>query len=190
MSTGTDGLRPTGRRFGLLRVAWDQALGAVLARVAPSHPELRPAHLYLFRFDGVDGATTAELAEHAGMTKQSMHELVTHLERLGYLTRQSDSGSARTRPLRLTATGRALQGAVHLAIADVLDEWRDRLGDERFDQLWRILQEVTGDHGDLPDVAEIRRRAKSIPPTAPRSTDDTGRRRAPHSTHDRPHRAR
>jgi DNA-binding MarR family transcriptional regulator len=158
MSIGTRDHHPTGRRFGLLRVAWDQALEAVLARVAPAHPELRPAHLYLFRLDGVDGATTAELAAHAGMTKQSMHELVTHLERLGYLTRQSDPGSARTRPLRLTTAGRALEDEVHTAIADVLDEWRERLGAEHFDLLWQILQEITGHHGDLPDIAEIRRR--------------------------------
>ena len=76
-----------GRRLGLLRVALDQALAAVLARVGPSHPALRPAHLQIFRFDGIEGATAAELAFHAGMTKQSMHELVTHLERNGYLTR-------------------------------------------------------------------------------------------------------
>jgi DNA-binding MarR family transcriptional regulator len=153
----------TGRRLGLLRVASDQALEAVLALVGPSHPDLRPAHLYLFRFDGVDGATTAELAAHAGMTKQSMHELVTHLERLGYLTRETDPGSARTRPLRLTATGRALERQVHTAIADVLDEWRERLGAERFDLLWQILQDLTGEHGPLPEVAEIRHRAARRP---------------------------
>ena len=73
----------TGRRLGLLRVALDQALAAVLAQVSPSHPPLRPAHLLIFRFGGIEGATTAELAAHAGMTKQSMHELVTHLERHG-----------------------------------------------------------------------------------------------------------
>jgi DNA-binding MarR family transcriptional regulator len=156
MSTGKQGARPAGRRFGLLRLAWDQALEAVLARVGPAHPQLRPAHLYLFRFDGVDGATTAELAAHAGMTKQSMHELVTHLERLGYLARQADPGSARTRPLRLTAAGRALERQVHTAIADVLDQWRGRLGPERFDLLWQMLQDITGEHGPLPETAEIR----------------------------------
>jgi DNA-binding MarR family transcriptional regulator len=160
MSTGMPETRPAGRRFGLLRLAWDQALAAVLARVGPAHAELRPAHLYLFRFDGVDGATTAELAAHAGMTKQSMHEIVTHLERLGYLTRQADPGSARTRPLRLTAAGRTLERQVHTAIADVLDQWRDRLGAERFDLLWQILQDITGEHGPLPETAEIRQRTR------------------------------
>jgi DNA-binding MarR family transcriptional regulator len=159
VSTDPHQVRSTGRRLGLLRLAGDQALQAVLAQVGSAHPELRPAHLYLFRFDGVDGATTAELAAHARTTKQSMHELVSHLERLGYLTRQTDPGSGRNRPLRLTTTGRALESEVHTAIADVLDEWRTRLGTRRFDMLWEILQDITGEHGDLPDIAEIRRRA-------------------------------
>ncbi len=150
----------TGRRFGLLRVAWDQALDEVLARVAASHPQLRPAHLLLFRFDGVDGATTAELAAHAGMTKQSMHELVTHLERLSYVVRRAEPGSARSRPLHLTGSGRALERQVHEAIADVLDEWRDRLGAGRFDLLWELLREITAAAGTPPEVAEIRRRAQ------------------------------
>lgn len=156
MSTGTPEAGPSGRRLGLLRLASDQALATVLAQVGPAHPELRPAHLYLFRFDGVDGATTAELAAHAGMTKQSMHEIVTHLERLGYLTRPTDPGSARTRPLRLTAAGRTLERQVHTAIADVLDQWRGRLGPDRFDLLWQMLQDITGAHGPLPEIAEIR----------------------------------
>lgn len=160
MSTDQDtGPARTGRRLGLLRVAGDQALDAVLAKVAPAHPELRPAHLYLFRFDGVDGATTAQLASHAGMTKQSMHELVTHLEQRGYLTRESRPDRARTRPLRLTPAGRALEREVHAAVAGVLEDWRDRLGVERFDALWSILQEITGDHRPLPALSAIRKSA-------------------------------
>ena len=129
----------------------------MLARVGPSHPALRPAHLQIFRFDGIEGATTAELAVHAGMTKQSMHELVTHLEQNGYLTREPDPGDTRARLVRLTPSGRALERDVHLAIADVLESWRDRLGPERFDTLWSMLQEITSETGPLPDLTEIRR---------------------------------
>ena len=155
MSTDGSG---TGRRLGLLRVAFDQAGSAVLAAVAPAHPALRPAHLSIFRFDGIDGATTAQLAAHAGMTKQSMHELVGHLERHGYLRREPDPADARGRRLRLTPAGRALEHAVHAAIADVLADWLRRLGQDRFDTLWSILREVTGDTRPLPDLAALRRR--------------------------------
>jgi DNA-binding MarR family transcriptional regulator len=154
-----------GRRFGLLRVALDQAAAAMLARVGPSHPALRPAHLQIFRFGGIEGATAAELAVHAGMTKQSMHELVTHRERNGYLAREPDPGDTRARLVRLTPSGRALERDVHLAIAEVLESWRDRLGPERFDTLWSILQEITGETDPLPDLTEIRR-----PPGKGRST--------------------
>lgn len=150
----------TGRRLGLLRVALDQALDAVLAEVGPAHPVLRQAHLQIFRFDGIDGSTTAELAAHAGMTKQSMHELVTHLERHGYLTREPDPHDNRARLVRLTPSGQALERDVHLAIANVLDSWRDRLRPERFDLLWTILQEITGDHRRLPELSEIRTRRR------------------------------
>ncbi|MGN9908519.1 MarR family winged helix-turn-helix transcriptional regulator [Phytohabitans sp. LJ34] len=145
----------TGRRLGLLRVALDQALDAVLAGVGPAHPALRRAHLLLFRFDGIEGSTTAELAVHAGMTKQSMHELVVHLERHGYLGRGPDAADTRARPLHLTPAGRALERDVHRAIAAVLEGWRDRVGQVRFDALWETLQELTGERGPLPDVAEI-----------------------------------
>jgi DNA-binding MarR family transcriptional regulator len=146
----------TGRRLGLLRVAGDQALDAVLAEVRPAHPELRQAHLLIFRFDGIEGATTAALAAHAGMTKQSMHELVTHLERHGYLVREADPADTRARLLRLTPAGRALERDVHRAIATVLRSWQERLGPERFDALWSILRELTGDSRPLPDLAELR----------------------------------
>jgi DNA-binding MarR family transcriptional regulator len=155
----------TGRRLGLLRVAMDQALGEVLAEVSPAHPELRPAHIQLFRLGGVEGATTVELAQHAGMTKQSMHELVTHLERNGYLTREPASGDSRAKVVRLTASGRALERDLHAAITTVLESWQARLGKERFDALWETLQEVTGERAPLPPLAELRRRTARHPPT-------------------------
>ena len=142
------------RYFGLLRLAFDQALATVLAEVGPRHPSLRPAHLQLFRFGGIDGSHTAELAAHAGMTKQSMHELITHLERHGYLKREVADGRARL--VRLTSSGRKLEGQISNAIAATLDEWEERLGTERFDALWSTLQELIGSSAELPDRGLIR----------------------------------
>lgn len=146
----------TPRYFGLLRLAFDQALATVLAAVGPRHPELRPAHLQLFRFGGIDGSHTAELAAHAGMTKQSMHELVTHLERHGYLVREAHPVDPRAKRVRLTAAGRRLEQQIHAAIADLLEDWEARLGSESFDHLWTTLQKLTGETVELPDRARIR----------------------------------
>lgn len=134
-----------GRWFGLLRVAFDQAMAAVEAELGSRYPELRPAHLQLFRFGGIDGLHTSELAAHAGITKQSMHELVTHLERHGYLTRTPDPADSRARRVRLTAKGRRLEKDLVRAIDVVRDDWRSRLGEQRLTALWSILQELTGE---------------------------------------------
>ncbi len=151
-----DGM-PVGRRFGLLRVAFDQAITAVLDQVAPEHPPLRPAHLLIFRFGGIDGARASELAVHAGITKQSMHELVSHLERHGYLVRDMDPEDTRARLVRLTPAGSELERQIHESIALVLESWLARLGRERFDALWDILQELTGETAPLPALEDIRR---------------------------------
>jgi DNA-binding MarR family transcriptional regulator len=151
-----DGARP-GRRLGLLRVATDQALAAIQAKVGRQHPELRGAHLLIFRFGSIDGRHTSDLAAHAGMTKQSMHEIITHLEKHGYLRRKPDPRDSRALLVHLTPRGRALERQVLSAAADVLESWRDRVGVRRFDALWATLQEITGESGDLPDLAELRR---------------------------------
>ncbi|RBO86573.1 MarR family winged helix-turn-helix transcriptional regulator [Nocardia puris] len=144
-----------GRRFGLLRVAFDQALAAIHAEIAPHHPDLRPAHLQLFRFGGIDGSHTAELAAHAGMTKQSMHELVTHLEGHGYLLRAPGAGG-RAKLIRLTPAGRDLERDIHRAVAHVLEDWQHRLGPDRYDQLWATLADLTGRTEPPPTLSEIR----------------------------------
>jgi DNA-binding MarR family transcriptional regulator len=152
----SDGARP-GRRLGLLRVATDQALAAVEADVGPRHPALRRAHLLIFRFGTIDGRHTSDLAAHAGMTKQSMHEIVTYLETHGYLRRRPDPTDSRALLVHLTPRGRALERQILSALADVLESWRDRVGVRRFDALWATLQEITGETGHLPELAELRR---------------------------------
>jgi DNA-binding MarR family transcriptional regulator len=152
----SDGARP-GRRLGLLRVATDQALAAVEADVGPRHPALRRAHLLIFRFGTIDGRHTSDLAAHAGMTKQSMHEIVTYLETHGYLRRRPDPTDSRALLVHLTPRGRALEQQILSALADVLESWRDRVGVRRFDALWATLQEITGETGQLPELAELRR---------------------------------
>ena len=156
MSTTAPSARP-GRRLGLLRVALDQALGSVEDEVGRRHPALRRAHLLIFRFGTIDGRHTSDLAAHTGMTKQSMHEIVTHLEKNGYLRRRPDPADSRALLVHLTPRGRALERQILSAVADVLESWRDRVGTREFDAMWATLQKITGETGELPDLAELRR---------------------------------
>ncbi|MEU4600110.1 MarR family transcriptional regulator [Nocardia sp. NPDC023988] len=108
----------------------DNALRATLGA------ELRPAHYAVFRYLAPNGSRVTALAESAGMTQQSMGELVTHLERFGHVERIADPADKRARLIVPTAKGRdALAVAareirrIEAAIAGELGA--DSLGDVR-----------------------------------------------------------
>jgi DNA-binding MarR family transcriptional regulator len=149
----------SGRLFGLLRVAFDQSVHQVLVRVAPDHPDLRPAHVLIFRHGGIEGSHVTELAAHAGMTKQSMHEVVTHLEKAGYLRRSVSPEAPRARVVELTERGRRLEAQVHEAIAEVVDDWVAKVGAQRLDALWHTLAEITGELALTPGRTDAGRSA-------------------------------
>jgi DNA-binding MarR family transcriptional regulator len=53
----------------------------------------------------LDGLRPIELAERLRITKQSVNDLLGHLEQHGYLIREPDPADRRARVLRLTAKG-------------------------------------------------------------------------------------
>ncbi|MFD4429326.1 MarR family winged helix-turn-helix transcriptional regulator [Nocardia sp. NPDC058497] len=67
--------------------------------------DLRPAHYAVFRHLEPGGSRVTALAEAAGMTQQSMGELVTHLERCGYVERRPEPADRRARLIVATAAG-------------------------------------------------------------------------------------
>jgi DNA-binding MarR family transcriptional regulator len=131
---------------GLLGLALDEATGYLNGQVAPRHPELRQAHLRLFRAGSPDGRRVTELAARTRMTKQAMHELVVHLERLGYLRRSPDPADVRARLVTLTARGRELEAEVAAASARLHARWRDTLGEELFTAMETALARLTASH--------------------------------------------
>jgi DNA-binding MarR family transcriptional regulator len=148
------------RVTGLLRVAADQAFGAVRDEVLDHYRDLRPAHVQVLSGGPVNGLRVTELADRAAMTKQSMHELVVHLERCGYVRREPDPADSRARLVRLTDRGRELEEAAHAASARLHLAWRERLGPERFEALWAALQELAGLPATPPEeLGALRRRA-------------------------------
>ena len=127
--------------------------------VAGRFPEIRAAHLQIFSFGSLEGRRVTDLARRLAMTKQSMHELIGHLERHGFLRREPDPTDSRARLVRLTERGLELEDAVRAASAKLHLNWRDRLGAEGFDALWSALQEITGRAGAPPEPDALQRRA-------------------------------
>jgi DNA-binding MarR family transcriptional regulator len=110
----------------------------------------------IFRFGGIHGSRGVDLAAHAGITKQSMHEILLHLERRGYLHRRAHPEHPRARVVELTEAGRALERQVHAAIADVVEGWAERVGEERLATVWSALEAITGEPSAPTDPSALR----------------------------------
>ncbi|NUS45559.1 MAG: MarR family transcriptional regulator [Mycobacteriaceae bacterium] len=85
-------------------------------------------HGFAFVRMAPDGATTAEIAAHLGVTKQAAAQLVDELERKGYVARGPHPTDARARLVTLTDRGWACTGAADAAAAAFLADWTRRLG--------------------------------------------------------------
>jgi MarR family transcriptional regulator, temperature-dependent positive regulator of motility len=104
--------------------------------------DVRPAHYAVFRYLGPEGSRVTELAEAAGMTKQSMGELVDHLELRGYVERHTDPRDGRAKMVVPTEKGRRGIEAAAERIAEIEAELAGRMGNGR-------LEELVGSLADL-----------------------------------------
>ena len=88
---------------------------------------LSPSHQSVFENLDPDGTRITELAARAGITQQSMSELVSVLEHRGYLERCVDTRDRRARLVRLTPTGRRMARRAIQEIAAIETDWRELL---------------------------------------------------------------
>lgn len=85
------------------------------------------------------GIRVTDIAEQAGVTKQTAGALVDDLEANGYVSRRPDPADARARLVMLTDRGEELCLAAAAEIARVEAEWRAHLGVEAYDQFRTAL---------------------------------------------------
>jgi MarR family transcriptional regulator, temperature-dependent positive regulator of motility len=164
-----DTSRAAGGRRSLLRllVEGSRALEGRLhegLRVR-GYADIRPAHYAVFRYLKGEGSRVTELAEAAGMTKQSMGELVAHLEKRGYVRRRPDPRDGRARIVYPTEAGRRGIEAAGGRLAEIEDDLRGRMGEDGLERLAGLLAELTA-LLEEPDTAR--------PATSGHDTDPTG----------------
>jgi DNA-binding MarR family transcriptional regulator len=104
--------------------------------------ELRPAHDAVFQSLVPQGSRLTELAETAGMTKQSMGYLVDYLEGHGYLQRVPDPQDQRAQLIRITAKSKKLDEAVETVLEELHDAWAARIGKAKFTRLRDLLGDL------------------------------------------------
>lgn len=106
------------------------------------HPEIRMAHGVVFQFIDDAGTRVSTLARRAQMTKQSMAELVAHLERHGYVQRIPDPADRRAKLVRLTPRGREAIPLAREAIVEIEARWAKVLGMGDMKRLRGLLERL------------------------------------------------
>jgi DNA-binding MarR family transcriptional regulator len=130
----------------LLRVAWERVREQIYQGVRnDGFDDLNPAHVALFRYEGLDGQRPGQLAERMQITKQSINDLIRHLENCGYAETQQDPRDARARLISLTARGRRLEASVWKHARAAEDQLKEKIGAKRFATLLEILRAIQND---------------------------------------------
>jgi DNA-binding MarR family transcriptional regulator len=93
-------------------------------------------------WDAKAGLRLTELAATAGMTKQSMGELVDQMEAAGYVERVADPSDGRARLVRLTGKGRRAGALARRLVREVRAEWCERVGGARVRALEETLRAI------------------------------------------------
>lgn len=107
------------------------------------YEEIRPAHGCVFGNMQPHGVRLTDIADRARITKQSVGEIVTNLEELGYVERIPDPADRRAKLVRLTPLGREVQRAARATFAEIEDEWGERIGTKKVAALRAALEELS-----------------------------------------------
>jgi len=117
----------------------DELAGRLAER---GHPEVRAAHGAVLQFLDDAGTRVSDLAQRAQMTKQSMAQLVAHLEAHGYVERVPDPADGRAKLVRATDRGREVFAVARELVAEVDARLEARLGPAKLQRLRALLEEL------------------------------------------------
>ena len=142
--TRRNGADEKGPHIGaLLRMAWQHVRERIYSGIQnDGYSDLNPAHVALFRYEGLDGRRPTQVAERMQITKQSVNDLIRHLERCGYVEYRPDPDDHRARLIRLTPRGRRVEAATRKYAIAAENELEQELGKDRFREFRTTLLRV------------------------------------------------
>jgi DNA-binding MarR family transcriptional regulator len=132
---------PMMRLLGLVFTDFSEELYRRFA--AAGFADIRPGHGCVFGNIDPQGSRLTDMAERARMTKQSVGEVATDLERRGYLERIPDATDGRVKIIRLTDRGREAQRVGRRLIDEIERDWAQRYGQADIAALRGTLEAIT-----------------------------------------------
>jgi DNA-binding MarR family transcriptional regulator len=88
------------------------------------------------------GLRITQLAHIAGVTKQSIAEMVDAMEAAGYVERVPDPSDGRARLVRLTRRGKTINERARALVREVEARWAERVGEARVEALRATLEAI------------------------------------------------
>ena len=93
-------------------------------------------------WDHPEGMRLTDLADYAGMTKQSMGELVDKMEAVGHVERAPDPTDRRAVRIRFTRKGLKVARVTRALVVELEGEWARAIGRSRLEALRETLAAI------------------------------------------------
>ncbi len=116
-------------------------------------PRIKPSHNAVFAHLGDQPRRAADLASSAGMTRQSMGELVRELVGLGVLEMVPDPSDGRAKLVAFTTEGKRFASAGHRHLRAIEDRLTAEFGED-YEATRRVLEAVAAVLADIPSTAQ------------------------------------
>ena len=123
----------------------DKAFQAHMVRSAHERgrPDIKPAHNFLFAILGDDGDRAANLAARAGITRQSMGEVIRDLVDIGILEMAPDPQDGRAKIVRYTPEGKRFTNAGFRHLRELEERFEREFGAD-YEASRVVLERVVG----------------------------------------------
>jgi DNA-binding MarR family transcriptional regulator len=123
----------------------DKAFQAHMVRAAHERgrPDIKPAHNFLFAILGDEGDRAANLAVRAGITRQSMGEVIRDLVDIGILEMAPDPQDGRAKIVRYTPEGKRFTTEGFRHLRDLEGRFEQEFGAD-YEATRVVLERVVG----------------------------------------------
>jgi DNA-binding MarR family transcriptional regulator len=106
------------------------------------HPELKPAHNAVLGTLSPEGSRAAEMAVRAGITRQSMGEVIRDLVALGILEMRPDPEDARAKLVTYSEHGRAVAADGYEHLRELETRFAEEFGEEDYAVARNVLSRI------------------------------------------------
>jgi DNA-binding MarR family transcriptional regulator len=106
------------------------------------YPEVKQAHNAVFGTLPESGARATDMAERAGITRQSMGEILRDMVDLGIVEMSPDPDDRRAKLVMFTAYGRGMASKGYGRILDLEQKFAEELGEKEYEIVRDFLERL------------------------------------------------